>query len=172
MKKFDRYVKVCNIKDDQQFDLLCLQLEGRAHWYIDSLKPVPKDLAELKAALTNKFKVEKIKMDIFGMKKLDIEFINDFVYRVERDTRDLNLPDQLHVQIAVGGLHPTVQSAISSHGPKNLDDVRTLANLVQQPIAAVSSVNTQHEGPLTRLLELLQKPPKKPKRGPDLTQPT
>ena len=118
--------------------------------------------------LTNKFKVEKIKMDIFGMKKLDIEFINDFVYRVERDTRDLNLPDQLHVQIAVGGLHPTVQSAISSHGPKNLDDVRTLANLVQQPIAAVSSVNTQHEGPLTRLLELLQKPPKKTKRGPDL----
>ena len=42
---------MCNIKDDQQFDLLCLQLEGRAHWYIDSLKPVPKDLAELKAAL-------------------------------------------------------------------------------------------------------------------------
>ena len=158
LKKFDRYVKVCNIKEDQQFDLLCLQLEGRAHWYIDSLKPVPKDLAELKAALTTKFKLEKqIKMDIFNMKKLDIESINDFVYRVERDTRDLNLPDQLQVQIAVGGLHPTVQSAISSHGPKNLDDVRTLANRVQQPIAAVSSVNTQHEGPLTQILELLQK---------------
>ena len=63
-------------------------------------------------------------MDIFGMKNLDIKSINDFVYRVEREPRNLKLPDQLQVQIAVGGLHLTVQSAISSHGPKNSDDVR------------------------------------------------
>ena len=55
------------------------------------------DLTELKTALTNKFKVDKqIKIDIFSMKKLDCESINDFVYRVERETLDLNLPDQLH----------------------------------------------------------------------------
>ena len=51
LKKFDKYVKVCNIKDDQQFDVLCLQLEGRAHWYVDSLNPAPKDLKELTTAL-------------------------------------------------------------------------------------------------------------------------
>ena len=52
------------------------------------------------------------------MKKLDIESINDFVYRVEKETHKLDLPDQLKVQIAIGGLHPSIQSAISSHGPK------------------------------------------------------
>ena len=119
LKKFDRYVNLCNIKAEQQFDLLCLQLEGRAQWYIDSLHTAPADLAALKNVLTNKFKRdERIKMDIFRMKKLDIESINDFVYRVEKETHKLDLTDQLKVQIAIGGLHPSIQSAISSHGPK------------------------------------------------------
>ena len=52
----------------------------------------------------------------------------------------LELPEQLKVQIAVGGLHPSIQSATQSHGPKTLDEVRTLANYVQQPIVAVSAV--------------------------------
>ena len=29
-KKIDRYVNLCNVKPEQQYDLLCLQLEGRA----------------------------------------------------------------------------------------------------------------------------------------------
>ena len=52
----------------------------------------------------------------------------------------MSLQEELKVQIAVGGLHPTVQSAISSHGQKTLHEVRTLANRVQQPIAALSAV--------------------------------
>ena len=51
LKKFDRYVNLCNIKAEQQFDLLCLQLEGRAQWYIDSLHTAPADLAALKMCL-------------------------------------------------------------------------------------------------------------------------
>ena len=69
----------------------------------------------------------------------------------------LELPEQLKVQIAVGGLHPSIQSAIQSHGPKTLDEVRTLANRVQQPIAAVSAVSAPQEGALQQILGLLEK---------------
>ena len=69
LKKFDRYVNLCNVKPEQQYDLLCLQLEGRAQWYIDSLNQPPADLAALKLVLKNKFAVEKqIMMDIFNTK--------------------------------------------------------------------------------------------------------
>ena len=96
-------------------------------------------------------------MDIFNTKKLDLESIDDFVYRVEKQTHMLELPEQLKVQIAVGGLHPSIQSAIQSHGPKTLDEVRTLANRVQQPIAAVSAVSAPQEGALQQILGLLEK---------------
>ena len=59
LEKFDRYVNLCNVKPEQQYDLLCLQLEGRAQWYIDSLNPVPAALAALKLVLKNKFAVEQ-----------------------------------------------------------------------------------------------------------------
>ena len=69
LKKFDRYVNLCNVKHEQQYDLVCLQLGGRAQWYINSLNPPPADLAALKLVLKNKFAVEKqIKMDIFNTK--------------------------------------------------------------------------------------------------------
>ena len=157
LKKFERYVKVCGIKDDQKYDLLCLQVEGRAQWYIDSLQTPPADYAAMKASLTGKFNNEKqIKMNVFNLKKLECESINDFVFRVEKETKDMKLTEELQVQIAVGGLHPTVQSAISSHGPKTLDEVRTLANRVQQPIAAVSAVAAPTSGTLDQILTLLK----------------
>ena len=99
---------------------------------------------------------KQIKMNVFNFKKLERESINDFVFRVEKETEDVSLPEELKVQIAVGGLHPTVQSAISSHGPKTLDEVRTLANRVQQPIAAVSAVAAPTNGTLDQILDLLK----------------
>ena len=69
----------------------------------------------------------------------------------------LELTEQLKVQIAVDGLHPNIQSAILSHGPKSLDEVRTLANRVQQHIAAVSAVSAPQEGALQQILGLLEK---------------
>ena len=132
LRKFDRYVNLCGTKENQRFDLLCLHLEGRASWYVDSIHPQPADLAALRNALTHKFKAEPaIKMEVFKMKQLDIETINDFIHRVEKETQKLNFPDQLKVQIAVDGLEPSIRSAISSHGPATLEDVRKLANRVQ-----------------------------------------
>ena len=59
IKKFDRYCNVTNVKNEQKLDLMCLHLEGRASWYVDNLATAPEDLTALKAALTNKFKVDK-----------------------------------------------------------------------------------------------------------------
>ena len=78
-------------------------------------------------------------MNVFNLKRLDCESVNDLFYQVEKETHGMKLPEEFQVQIAVSGLHTTEQSAISSHGPKTLV-VRTHANPVQQPIAAVSEV--------------------------------
>ena len=119
IKKFDRYCNVTNLKNEQKLDLMCLHIEGRASWYVDNLATAPADLTALKAALTNKFKVDRrIKMDIFSMKKMDIECNKDFVHRVDKETLKLKLPEKLRVQIAVDGLETSVRSVISSHGPK------------------------------------------------------
>ena len=45
LKRFERYCNVTNVKNEQKMVLLCLHLEGRASWYIDSLTTAPVDLA-------------------------------------------------------------------------------------------------------------------------------
>lgn len=118
LKRFDRYVNVTNVKQEQKSDLLCLHLEGRASWFVDNLNPPPADLAALRKALTDKFVQEKrIKLETLKMKKLDLESVNGFIYRVEKETHKLKFPEELKVQIALDGLEPSIKSAISSHGP-------------------------------------------------------
>ena len=157
LKRFERYCNVTNVKNEQKMDLLCLHLEGRASWYIDSLTTAPVDLAALTLVLTNKFKVEKqIKMDIFKMKKMDIESNRDFVYRVDKETLKLKLPEELRVQIAVDGLEPSVRSAISSHGPKTLDEVRVLADRVQATASVNMTAPVQKDDAMQQILSLLQ----------------
>lgn len=110
LKRFDKYVNVTNVKQEQKSDLLCLHLEGRASWFVDNLNPPPADLAALRKALTDKFVQEKrIKLETLKMKKLDLESVNDFIYRVEKETHKLKFPEELKVQI--DGLEPSVKSA-------------------------------------------------------------
>ena len=75
-------------------DLLFLYLEGHASWYIDSLTTATAYLA-LRLVLTYTFTVKKqTKMDILKMKKMDIESNRDFVYRVDKETLKLKLPEE------------------------------------------------------------------------------
>lgn len=157
LKRFDRYVNVANVKQEQKSDLLCLHLEGRASWFVDNLNPPPADLAALRKALTDKFVLEKhIKIETLKMKKLDLESVNDFIYRVEKETHKLKFPEELKVQIALDGLEPSVKSAISSHGPKTLEDVRILANRVQASAPVCSTTPMQKDDSLQQILSLLQ----------------
>ena len=157
IKKFDRYCNVTNLKNEQKLDLMCLHLEGRASWYVDNLATAPADLTALKAALTNKFKVDRrIKMDIFSMKKMDIECNKDFVHRVDKETLKLKLPEKLRVQIAVDGLETSVRSVISSHGPKTLDEFRVLADRVQASASVNTTIPQQKDDSMQQILSLLQ----------------
>ena len=95
-------------------------------------------------------------MDICNTKKLDLEY---FVYRVGKQTHMLELPEQLKVQIVVGDCIQEF-SLPSNHmiqKKKTLDEVRTLANRVQQPIAAVSAVSAPQEGALQQILGCLKR---------------
>ena len=72
---------------------------------IDNFVKTPADLAALKLALVYKFKTSnKIRMDIFHMKKMDIETYSDCASRVDREILRIKLPEEIRVQIAVDSL--------------------------------------------------------------------
>ena len=132
IKRFDQYTSIVGMKKEQHLDVLFYHLEGRARWFIDTVKPQPKTVEDAKKALENKFKQEvKVKLNVFNMKKMSTESINDFIYTIEKDTHHMSLPENVRVKIALEGLDSHICSAISSHGPKTLDEVRELAGRVE-----------------------------------------
>ena len=98
---------------------------------------------------------KRIKIDIFSMKKMDNESNSDFVHRVDKKTLKLKIPKELWVQIAVDGLEPSVRSAISSHGPKTLDEVRVLADRVQASASVNLTMPKQKDQSMQQILSLL-----------------
>ncbi|XP_045167858.1 uncharacterized protein LOC123531142 [Mercenaria mercenaria] len=145
LKRFDQYCTCTNIKDDQAVAQLAWHLGGFARLYDESQSPAPTTLDQLKTLLTNKFKLENpVNLDIFNMKQEISENAEQFLTRLEAETFKTNIKEDLQVQIALNGLHPSVSSTISTHGPKNLSDVRNLARRLTNvshtaPIASVIS---------------------------------
>ena len=91
------------------------------------------------------------------MKKMDIESNSDFVHRVDIETLKLKLLEELsRVQIAVDGLEPSVRSAISSHGPKTLDEVRVLVDRDQASASVNLTMSQQNDESMQQILSLLQ----------------
>ena len=159
LKRFEQYVNIVQIKKEQQLDVLLYHLEGRARWYLDTVSPQPKTVDEAKVALTTKFKQDvTVRLNVFSMKKMEAESISDFMYRLEKDTHHMNLPENVRVKIALEGLDPHICSAISSHGPKTLDEVRVLAGRVETtpppPVAAATADPSQN--PLAEIMAMMR----------------
>lgn len=145
LRRFDQYCACMNFREAQAFAQLSWHLDGVARLYVESVAPAPRTLDELKNLLRTKFKMEKpVSLNIFGMKQEATENAEQFLSRLEAETFKTVIGDDLQVQIALNGLHPSVSSAISTHGPTTLSEVRSLARRLTNvrqaaPVSAASS---------------------------------
>ena len=65
-------------------------------------------------------------MTVYSMKQTLGESVGEFLQRLEGETYKTKISDELQVQIALNGMDRTMASAISTHAPKTLDDVKQL----------------------------------------------
>ena len=129
LKRFDQYRMCTGINDDQALATLAWHLDGNARLWLDQLAPEPTTLNDLKVAMNNKFKRPmEINMDVYTMKQTNGETVDQFLRRLEAETYKCKINNDTQVQIALNGMDRTIASAISTHAPKTLDDVKQLTS--------------------------------------------
>jgi hypothetical protein len=178
LRRFDQYCACMNFREGQAFAQLAWHLDGIARLYIENQSPAPTTLDELKELLVTKYSKEKpVSLNIFSMKQEVSENAEQFLSRLEAETFKTKINDDLQVQIALNGLHPSVSSAISTHGPKTLSEVRNLARRLTNvrhsaPVAAANNsfedtvnILTAAVAQLTTVMTKQQQQPEPPSRN-------
>ena len=157
VKRFEQWQKCTNTNDEQALAALRWHLAGQARSWFEKLQTPPTTIAELKTALTNKFKREKsVDMAIFSLKQMTSETITEFLNRLEKEAFKQDLGQNMIVQIALNGLDKAVGCAISTHGPQTLDDVRRVASRQQtRTTSSVHSADVDVTAELVAKLELM-----------------
>lgn len=129
LKRFDQFTTCTGLNENQALATLAWHLEGTARLWFEQLQPEPTSINELKEAMVAKFKREKvINMNVYSMKQQAGESVEDFLRRLEGETFKSNISDDIQVQIALHGMDRTISSAISTHAPKTLDQVKQLTS--------------------------------------------
>jgi hypothetical protein len=142
LRRFEQYQACTGIKDEQAFATLIWYLDGHARLWIESLVSPPTTLGGLKAALKEKYKVNKpIDLNIFLLKQNHNENVEQYIHRLENALllQKNRVDDAIAVQIALSGMDRNIGSAVSTHNPKNLDQVKDIAS--RMTIAPAISVN-------------------------------
>lgn len=130
-KRFTQYQKCTGINDDQALATLAWHLEGNARLWFEQLAEEPNTLKGLKDAMVAKYKLERpVNMGVYTLKQSVGESANDFLRRVESECFKNKITEEVQVQIALHGLDRTLSSAISTHAPKTLDEVRKLTSRI------------------------------------------
>lgn len=143
LKRFDQFITCTGLSDEQAKATLAWHLEGSARLWFEQLDPEPTTVNGLKDLMKDKFKKDRhINMNVYSMKQMAGESAEDFLRRLETETYKYNISSEIQVQIALNGMDRAIGSAISTHDPKTLDDVKRLtlrANFVRpQEIPAVA----------------------------------
>ena len=157
LKRFDQYRMCTGINDDQALATLAWHLDGNARLWFDQLAPEPTTLNDLKVAMNNKFKRPmEINMDVYSMKQTNGETVDQFLRRLEAETYKCKINNDTQVQIALNGMDRTIASAISTHAPKTLDDVKQLTSRmgsIRQSDANVSAADRTSSSNIPSKLE-------------------
>lgn len=131
LKRFDQYVACLNLRGSQALAVLSWHLDGMARLYVNSQGNQPLTVEELKQMLLARFRQERpVSSSVLQLQQQPKECVEDFLCRLEKDCIKFKIGDVFQVQIALQGLHPTISSAISTHAPGTLQDVRTLAHRI------------------------------------------
>ena len=127
LKRFDQYKACTGLNDTQALAALSWHLDGNARLWYEQLDTVPDTLEKLRTDLTNKYTQTKVvDLCIYSMVQKVGETVGEFLQRLECETYKNKVSDDLQVQIALKGMDRTIASAISTHEPKTLDDVKKL----------------------------------------------
>ena len=157
LKRFDQYKTCTGLNDEQAFATLAWHLDGTARLWFEHLPTQPNSLADLKTALETKFKeTEEMNMQVYTLKQKEGESVNNFLRRLEAETFKTKISDSIQVQIALNWMDKTIASAISTHSPKDLDEVKRLTSrmaAIQQPEPVVAGASAAASGTIPTRLE-------------------
>ena len=176
LKRFDQFRTCTGLNNEQALATLAWHLEGTARLWFEHLNPEPRTVEELKAAMVVKFARENVvNMSVYAMKQSAGESVEDFLHRLEAETFKTNISHEIQVQIALNGMDRAIGSAISTHAPKTLDEVKRLtfrANYIRQqdvPVVAQATTSTKLENTIevltaavAKLAASVEQPPRRP----------
>ena len=129
LRRFDQYKTCTGINNKQALATLAWHLDGNARLWFEQLNPEPSTLDELKDALQDKFhKDEAINMSIYCMRQKSGESVEDFLCRLECETFKTGISENIQVQIALNGMDRAIGTALSTHVPKTLDELKKLTS--------------------------------------------
>ena len=131
LKRFEQYKGCTGINEEQGLATLAWHLDGTARLWFESLDPQPTTENRLKEALMTKFVIDRpLNMNIYSMKQENCESAQDFLRRLECEVLKSGnkVSSEVQVQIALNGMDRAIGSAISTHAPKDLDEVKRLCN--------------------------------------------
>ena len=127
LRRFDQYRACTGINDEQSLASLAWHLHGTAGLWFKNLQPQPDSVDALKAAMRAIFKKEKrANMAVYTMMRELGESVEDFLHRLEKETFKQQITQNFQVQITLIGMDRAIGSAISTHAPKTLDNVKQL----------------------------------------------
>lgn len=69
---------------------------------------------------------------MYNLKQLAYETVDAFLDRLEAQTLQGHIPERVQVQIALNGMERSLGTAISTHAPSSLDEVRRLIHHMGQ----------------------------------------
>jgi len=144
LRRYEQYRKCTGIANEgSAIATLAWHLDGTARLWFESLASEPTTIDNFKTLLTNRFKQDKVvDLSVYNTRQFVGESVLDFLHRLENMCLKHTVSDEIQAQIALNGMNRAMGSAISTHAPKNLAEVKSLASRMGQiQSAAVPEVN-------------------------------
>ena len=108
-------------------------------WYYALDDSIRTNLQRLKAAFYERFQRRNIEYDLNNIKQMESETVDDYLVRIQSQTRDSGVPESLLVGIMVGGFQPYLAAIVMPQLPKTLQQLKSAAIIEEKTVAITSN---------------------------------
>jgi hypothetical protein len=108
-------------------------------WYYALDDSIDTNLQLLKAAFFERFQRRNIEYDLHNIRQLESETVDDYLVRIQTQTRDSGVPESLLVGMMFGGLRPDLAAIVMPQLPKTLQQLRSAATIAEKTVAITST---------------------------------
>ena len=152
LKRFEHLARLKAMSPEKQLDLMPILLKDKAwHWFSSQPQETTATMESLKAAFLKQFgpqlKAGTYAAQLFTTKQEPGQRVADYLVTVRKLAQRAQLSEELTLQAALHGLHPTIKSFMGANPPKTMEELLTKAHDIED----VQSTETQ--APNTALLE-------------------